>query len=57
MYEMSRKNVRTTLGLRSSLTLTTIIEGFISLKEVGNTKINAKDISSLLNGIAISKWA
>lgn len=34
MYEMLRKNVPTKLGLRSSLTLTTIIEGFISLKEV-----------------------
>ena len=54
---MSRKNVPTKLGLRSSLTLTTIIEGFISLKEEENTEINAKDISSLLNGIAISKWA
>lgn len=57
MYEMSRKNVPKKLGLRSSLTLTTITEGFISLKEVENTEINAKDISSLLNGIAISKWA
>ena len=58
MYEMSRKNVPTKLGLRSSLTLTTIIEGFISLKEVsGEHCNNAKDISSLLNGIAISKWA
>ena len=57
MYEMSRKNVPTKLGLRSSLTLTTIIEGFISFKEVENTEINAKDITSLLNGVAISKWA
>ena len=57
MYEMSRKNVPTKLGLRSSLTLTTITEGFISLKEVENTEINAKDIFSPLNGITISKWA
>ena len=57
MYEMSPKDVPTKLGLRSPLMLTIIIEGLISLEEVENTEINAKDISSLLNGIAISKWA
>ena len=57
MYEMSQKDVPTKLGLRSPLMLTIIIEGLISLEEVENTQINAKDISSLLNGIAISKWA
>ena len=57
MYEMSPKDVPTKLGLRSPLMLTIIIEGLILLEEVENTEINAKDISRLLNGIAISKWA